>query len=839
MAIGWARRNLYHSWAKRILVVLWFCCCVVAAEGAGSGLPAVAEGLFERGPGVSGLAELGVERIVFVTRLKYDDPHWYANIGYFCDDENHKAYAGNGKPDESRLYALDTRTGRIGILLDAKGGGVRDATVHYDGKTILFSYRRAGTENYSLYEIQSDGSGLRRITDGAYDDYEAAYLPTDEIVFVSTRSMRWVGCWMTQVGTLFRCDRNGKSIYPLSFNLEHDNTPAVLNDGRILYTRWEYVDRSQVGYHHLWAMNADGTDVVAYYGNQRHYPLYIEGKAIPGSEDVLAIDSPGHGQSDHRGHVCIISAKYGPDDSRGYHRITPRGGYNDPWPIDGEKFLVASYKQLLLGNRAGKLAVVLTYKGAANIHEPAPLVERRREKIMADRTDQTQATGRMVVADVYHGRNMEGVERGQIKKLLVLEALPKPVNFSGGMDLTSWMGTFMLERVLGTVPVEEDGSAYFEVPAGRTVLFVTLDENDMSVKRMQSFTNVQPGEVLSCVGCHEDRAETPRPIQANNLMALKRPVSKIKSFKPLPDVVDFREHVQPILNKHCVTCHNYKDRKGRVVLTEDLGATWSLSYYMLLAKGQVADGRNGYGNQKPRTIGSCASKLMQKLDGSHNDVTVTPDEWRTVWMWLEIGAPYAGTYAALRNKAEQVRQGRALGAFHSPVLNQTCRKCHGPGKKATAIPYGISNEERNKYKRERNLAPHERIVRDGDSRFSAHVLLNVSRPECSPMVLAGLPKSAGGWGTCEHQFSGKDDPEYQAMLATIRKGAEQMDRKARFGTETFKPNQQYVREMKRFGVLPAQFDVSRDPIDVFETEQKYFELFWCRPNSENKWAYLE
>jgi len=458
---------------------------------------------------------------------------------------------------------------------------------------------------------------------------------------------------------------------------------------------------------------------------------------------------------------------------------------------------------------------------------------------MAERTNQRDAAGKMLLADVYQGRNMQGIERGQIKKLLVLEALPKPVNFSGGMDLTSWLGTFMLERVLGVVPVEEDGSAYFEVPAGRTVLFVALDEKDMSVKRMQSFTNVQPGEVLGCVGCHENRVETPRPIQANNLTALRRPASKIKSFEPLPDVIDFRRHVQPILNKHCVACHNYKDRKGRVVLTEDLGITWSLSYYMLLANRQVADGRNGYGNQNPRSIGSSASRLMQKLEGSHNDVTVTPDEWRTVWMWIESGAPYAGTYAALRNGAEQVRQGAAMGAFHSPVLNTACGQCHGPGNKAAAIPYGISDEEQNKLKRERNLAPHERIVADEDCRFSAHVLLNVSRPECSPMLLAGLPESAGGWATCEHQFTGKDDPEYQTLLATIRNGKEQMDKVARFGTEAFKPNRQYVREMKRFGVLPAQFDPDRDPIDVFRTDQDYWKLFWCRPSRENKWAYLE
>ena len=107
------------------------------------------------------------------------------------------------------------------------------------------------------------------------------------------------------------------------------------------------------------------------------------------------------------------------------------------------------------------------------------------------------------------------------------------------------------------------------------------------------------------------------------------------------------------------------------------------------------------------------------------------------------------------------------------------------------------------------------------------------------MILAPLPKSAGGWGTCEHQFSGKNDIQYQAMLAAIRNGAEKMEQVPRFGTATFKPNRQYIREMKRFGILPAEFDVSRDPIDVFETDRKYFELFWCRPRNENKWAYLD
>ena len=137
------------------------------------------------------------------------------------------------------------------------------------------------------------------------------------------------------------------------------------------------------------------------------------------------------------------------------------------------------------------------------------MIVRPRERQIAPALHAEQPTGRLVLADVYQGRNMEGVRRGDIKKLLVLELLPKQVNFSGGPDLVSWLGTFSLERVLGTVPVEEDGSACFDVPACRPVFFVALDENDMSVQRMHSFVSVMPGETTSCVGCHEPRSAEP------------------------------------------------------------------------------------------------------------------------------------------------------------------------------------------------------------------------------------------------------------------------------------------------------------------------------------------
>lgn len=823
------------SWRAGVLLMMAALSCL-----AGSARVSFAgDGRFRCNEALGRLAELGVERVVFTSRLTYDDPHWYANLGYYCDDENHKAYAGNGQPDESGLYLLDAGSGEVRVLLDPAKGSIRDPHVHYDGRTILFSYRPAGSDQYHLYEIQADGSGLKQITRGPFDDYEAAYLPDDHIVFVSTRSRRWVGCWMTQVGTLFRCDRSGGSLRPLSFNLEHDNTPAVLSDGRILYTRWEYVDRSQVGYHQLWTMNPDGTAVMTYFGNQQHYPLYIEAKAIPGCDELLLVDSPGHGISDHRGYVARVTPDYGPDDGRALRRLTNKPVFNDPWPIDGDSYIVASHKQLLLGHRDGRMLPVLTYNGKANLHEPAQVRERPRETLLADRVVEGEGTGRMFVADVYQGRRMEGIPRGTIRKLLVLEILPKPVNFSGGMDLTSWLGTFTLERVLGTVPVEEDGSAYFEVPAGRPVFFVALDAQDRSVKRMQSFTNVMPGEVLGCVGCHEPRSQTAAMTDSRVSQALSRPPSRIEPFERLPDVLDFRRDVQPVLDAHCVACHNYEKPEGHVVLTDDLGPCWSISYFTLLATGQVADGRNGLGNQVPRTIGSSASPLMAKLDGSHYDATVTGRQRQAMWLWLESGAPYAGTYAALRNAEDQARQGLAHAAFGSPVLGQRCAQCHGQNKQAPPLPVDMSEQERQKTVQARGLAPYERIVRKEDLRFSVHVLLNVSRPECSPLLLGPLPKAAGGWGTCPHQFAGADDPEYRGLLSLMQDGKKQYDQPPRFGMPGFRPNRQYIREMKRFGVLPVGFDPATSPMDIFETDQRYWQLFWYHPERPEKWPYLK
>ncbi|MDR2850024.1 MAG: hypothetical protein LBW77_05735, partial [Verrucomicrobiota bacterium] len=478
--------------------------------------------------------------IVFCTRSKYDDGHWYANIGYYCDDTAKKAYAGNGKPDTGALYRYDLRTQKKTVILDAQGGSVRDPHVDYDGRTILFSYRLAGTDYYHLHEIQPDGTGLRQLTSGPWDDYEPCRLPDGDIMFVSTRCKRWVSCWYTQVGTLHRCRPDGSAIAAVSSNIEHDNTPAVLPDGRILYMRWEYVDRSQVEYHHLWTMNPDGTGVNVFYGNMRSWTVMIDALPVPGTQEVLASFSPGHGANDHAGVATLVSQQQGPDAPEAAVPLKHKGRIRDPYPITRDLFMMARDASIVLMTRDSREQVLYTDPDTP-VHEPRLLRPRPREPVIPSRVNPAAPSGQFVLADVYQGRNMAGVQRGDIKKLLVLEVLPKPVNFSGGMDLTSFSGTFNLERVLGTVPVEADGSASFLAPAGRSLFFVALDAADLSVKRMQSFANLMPGETFTCVGCHEERAGAAEASRADpTLLALKRPPSAIQRFEGFPDVPDFR-----------------------------------------------------------------------------------------------------------------------------------------------------------------------------------------------------------------------------------------------------------------------------------------------------------
>ncbi len=350
-----------------------------------------------------------VEQIVFAVRLGYDDPHWYANIGYFCDDENKKAYPGNGQPDVGKLCLLDVRSKTVTVLFDAQGGSIRDPEVHYDARKVVFSYRQAGLDYYHLYEINLDGSGLQQLTSGPYDDYEPTYLPDGGIIFVSTRCQCWVNCWMTQVGVLYRCDADGGNIQRLSHNAEHDNTPAVLPDGRILYTRWEYVDRSQVEFHHLWTINPDGSGEMVYYGNMHPGIVMIDAKPIPNSRNVVVNFSPGHGVTDHQGHVAIVSPAEGPDSLPTARQLTNEWPlFKDPYPLSEDCFLVAQENKVLVMDGAGKTELLYQEPAPGLVHEPRPV-----HRAAARATDRSACACGTAHGSTGLGRRVSGPQHGR------------------------------------------------------------------------------------------------------------------------------------------------------------------------------------------------------------------------------------------------------------------------------------------------------------------------------------------------------------------------------------------------------------------------------------------
>ena len=786
-----------------------------------------------------------VEEIVFAARRPGRDGHWYANFSYYAPDTRRLTYGDGGK-----LCRLNLRTGERVVLLSDPKGGVRDPQVHYDGQRILFSYRKGGSPCYHLYEIDVNGTDLRQLTDGPYDDIEPTYLADGGIMFVSGRANRWVNCWLTKVGILYRCDADGANIRMISSNNEHDNTPWPLPDGRVLYQRWEYVDRSQVHYHHLWTANPDGTGQMVYYGNLNPGVVMIDAKPIPGTQKILAIFSPGHGRREHDGIVTVVDPNAGPD-MRPFARSVSRGAdFRDPWAFGEKCFMAARGHDIVVMNGRGATKAVYTLPDAdrragLQCHEPRPLVRRERERAIPHRVKLGQETGRLVLVNVYHGRNMGGVKQGEIKKLLVLETLPKPINFTGGMEPLSYGGTFTLERVLGTVPVEPDGSAHMELPALRSLILVALDEDDLAVKRMQSFLTVMPGETTGCAGCHENRSDT--PTMPPGLLALSRPPSRIEPIAGVPDVLDFPRDVQPILDKHCVKCHGYDatkaggPRSGGVILTGDRGPMFSHSYYTLSVRQQFADGRNrAVSNYPPRAFGSGGSPLMKKILTGHNGVKLSDRERTAVRLWIETGAAYPGTYAALgtgmiggyaSNQIDRSDTKWPEMKAAMAVLQRRCASCHVKRLQMPASPTD-------------NMGMPPWAIHYGHPylRFSRHILYNLTHPDKSLLLLAPLAKPAGGSGICNPNtkrgaepdrnappvFADAADPDYQKLLLAIRRTAAELDRIKRFDMPGFRPRPAWIREMQRYGILPEKL-ADDAPLDPYEVEQRYWKSLWWQP----------
>jgi hypothetical protein len=349
---------------------------------------------------------------------------------------------------------------------------------------------------------------------------------------------------------------------------------------------------------------------------------------------------------------------------------------------------------------------------------------------------------------------------------------------------------------------------------------------------MQSFMTVKPGETTSCVGCHEPRTQTPVNHGKSTVMALRSGPNKVTPIPGVPEVFDFPRDIQPILDKHCLKCHDYDKRKGGVILTGDHGPMFSHSYVTLTIWRQVTDGRNRpQSNYAPYALGSAASPLMHKIEKHHNDVKLSAHERRMVQLWIDSGAAYPGTYAALGNGM--------VGGYAENRLNHTdfdwpstkaaadvmktrCDSCHTGNR---GLPHALADEI--------GLSFWQPSWTDPRLRFSRHLMFNLSRPDKSVILLAPLAKEAGGYGMCKIKdtenaiFESTDDTGYKAILAMCTDGKAYLEKIKRFDMPGFTPPVAYYREMKRYGVLPKELAANTE-IDIYATDQAYWQSLWYK-----------
>ncbi len=657
--------------------------------------------------------------ILYVVRDQYARDHHNTETFFHTGEPNNINYRPGGA-----LKLFDPVGDRTAVLLNPGPEGlIRDPEVHFDGDRIVFSMRRGRNKNFSIYEMALDPSngyniladGLRRLT-AEFDasDIDPLYLPDGKIIFSSTRDIKYCHCNMHIMANLFRMDGDGANIHQISKNTLFDMHAAMLPDGRLLYSRWEYVDRNFGDAQGLWTANPDGTDHAIYWGNNTVSPAAVfDSRAIPGTNLSVCIFGSCHDRP--WGALAIIDRNKGIDSEDAVIRIWPeetrrlvsadgsdlprpfmedlfrdnmKQRYEDPFPladpltnIGGTYFLVSRslfpYENNLDELQMGIYLVdifgneILLHMDDPHCFDPMPLTSHPKPPVIPDRRNFTENSGSMYVIDVYDGTPMQDISRGVVKSLRVIESVEKrywTIPLSDGVQFItehngrtiqsgvtirpaiSWAG-FETKRILGTVPVEKDGSAYFELPAEKFVYFQLLDKDGKMIASMRSGTMVQPGEHVGCVGCHDNRLAA--PIHKGGVLALKKPASKLNGWYGPERTFCYMTEVQPVWDRHCVGCHDFGREGGEtLVLARDKELIFNTSYVELFQNWGFEDAwinTIGLGTAPvipAYAVGSHQSRLIRVLEEGHHNLLLPQEDMDRIISWIDLGGPYYSEYAS-------------------------------------------------------------------------------------------------------------------------------------------------------------------------------------------------
>ncbi len=672
-------------------------------------------------------------RIVFVKHFNMGGSHYAYTEGQSDAQAERNFFPG------TELCLLEFKAGRavVTTLLDDDDGVIRDPNISWDGTKILFAWKKSNRlDDYHLYEMDVATRVVRQLTFGlGCADYEGAYLPDGDIVFNSTRPVQTVDCFTTEVSNLYTCDANGRCLRRLGFDQVHVNYPQVLDDGRVTYTRWEYQDRGQVFVQGLFQMNPDGTAQTEFYGNNSWFPTsLLHARGIPGTRKVAAIASGHH--SSQAGKLVIVDPDKGRQENTGVQLIAPvretpavkvdafgQSGplWMYPYPLSEQELLV-TFAPLgrpqpnerfdghfgLYWMDADGRRELLTADPGISCCQSVPLVARTPPRLRPSLVDYRKSTGTYYMQNVYEGPGLQDVPHGAAKALRVVaidyRAAIIGANHSGGAAGSAMSatppaignGAWDPKRVLGTVPIQPDGSAMFTVPARTPVYFQVLDASNCVIQTMRSWSTLQPGETFACVGCHEQKNAAPPAVWSKSA-AYAAGAQPLASFQGLEARgFSYPKDVQPILDAHCVKCHDggatergkkLPDLTGTPVVDTAAKRTWSASYLTLTgAKLEQREGKShppyrGNTNalvnwvhaqstpplQPPYACGAARSGLIAKLAGGHGEPKLDRAELDRIACWIDLAVPFCGDYTEGNawNDVEKERYAHFLSKRHA------------------------------------------------------------------------------------------------------------------------------------------------------------------------------
>lgn len=754
------------------------------------------------------------------------------------------------------LFTPDENGGKLKCLFDAGQGMITTADLSYDGREIVFALRRGGhiasspmahiedisrypeeASNYHLFRMNIDGAGLVQLTHGSHNNIDPCWLPDGGIAFMSDRKPAYAYCWVTTSPVLYRMERDGSKQKRLSANYLMDFTPSVLNNGRIIYTRWEYVDRAACPIQSLWSINPDGTGLAGFYGNRVLSPgTFMDAQPIPNTNCVIATATNHNGPC--RGGIVAIDPTKGANSREAVRNLTPeidiyahrvgggpygngmldcgiRGAYEKPFAIDEQHFLVSKGGVVQLRDFDANAVSLLGTQDGMGFYGPQPVRRQMPPPVLrgnlmdysAKLPEDGSVSGNwasVVMQDVYNGLEPH-VKRGEVKQVVVVQEVEKSTHspftnkcpdrpgmraipiFGFQFPLVSCGATYAPKKVWGMADVAADGSAAFRVPSEVPIYFLALDGEGRAVQRMRTFTHLMPGEVQGCVGCHADRnSVVPRPTNYRTAhvtpQELRRPAWGVKGFS-------YPEVVQGVFDRHCIQCHNQHEQPAGVDLTGDMTDFFSVSYDILCRTGTQAE-KNWASHGSPSGAAYDHTRGMSPyvewiwtINGAETNILeIAPRRW---------GSPASKLTEILRS-GHPDKEGKA----RVNVPDEDRRRVY-LWMDLNVPYYGTSSSNHKAQLGSRRMMPLDldatlsevasrRCVECHATSLPRKFYTRVTKPEKNNFLLAPLAKAAGGTEKCgKAVFLSTADPDYQKILHTFAPIRELLKRRPRADMEGF------------------------------------------------------